>query len=314
MGNNVSSGEATGGGFLTAIGIFLSFTPVGPIAGPLLIPTGLSMMSGKDVPIGGGITYSDDGKGINPFIGEPHRALVKRVTEVSPLKEYHELKSFKEQLKKIDDKRIQKAFGGKTEAEIKSIIMKPIERSNVEVSTMKVKHEKSFPILIKKIDSLDTVMYSIKEHYKQEKSIYKEVVNRLNELSYAKPILGMIATSINVMDNIHFLASHEPEVIGGAGYTIIDNEINEDYKSVLSYVKKINELMADEKELKIIKSNYDTKYRGLVPEIKWKQIGDHSKTTLARIEKLEKEINEKITNETYQQIINMFYGTTISLK
>ena len=309
MGNNVSAGEATGGGFLTAIGIFLSFTPVGPIAGPLLIPTGLSIMSGKDVPTGAGITYSDDGKGVKPFIGEPQRALVKRETEVNPLKEYKELKTFTEQLKKIDDKRIQKAFSGKTEAEIKSIIYNPLERANIEVSTMKCKHEKTFPILINKIDSIDTIMFSINKHFKQEKSIYKEVVNRLNELCYAKPILGIIATSINVMENVKFLASHEPEVIGFAGYNTINNEINEDYQSVLSYVKKINELMANEKELKQIKSNYDLKYRGLVPEIKWKQIGDHSKATLARIEKLEKEINDRITNETYKSIINLYYGT-----
>jgi len=94
MGNNASKGEATAGGFLTIFGTILAFTPAGPFTSSWMIPLGGSLMTGKEQPIGGGITYGDDGGGIKPYIGTPERALINR--EIEYEREKRSWKSYKE--------------------------------------------------------------------------------------------------------------------------------------------------------------------------------------------------------------------------
>jgi hypothetical protein len=82
MGNNTSTEEKVGGGFLTGLGAILAFTPAGPFTSTWMIPLGGAIMTGKDQPIGAGATYSDDGRGIQPFTGIPEQASEIRQEQV----------------------------------------------------------------------------------------------------------------------------------------------------------------------------------------------------------------------------------------
>jgi hypothetical protein len=63
MGNNTSTEERVGGGFLLGLGTILAFTPVGPFTSTWMVPVGGGLLKGKPQ-IGVGITYGDDGKGV----------------------------------------------------------------------------------------------------------------------------------------------------------------------------------------------------------------------------------------------------------
>jgi hypothetical protein len=82
MGNNTSTEEKVGGGFLTGLGIILAFTPAGPFTSTWMIPAGGAIMTGKDQSVGVGITYADDGNGIQPFTGIPEQASEIRQKQV----------------------------------------------------------------------------------------------------------------------------------------------------------------------------------------------------------------------------------------
>lgn len=73
MGNNTSTDEKMGGGLLAIWGILLLPTPVGMFVSPALIGSGGALLTGKSV--GAGVTYTDDGKGTQPYIGNPDDAL-----------------------------------------------------------------------------------------------------------------------------------------------------------------------------------------------------------------------------------------------
>jgi hypothetical protein len=95
MGNNTSTGERAGGGLLTIFGVILAFTPAGPFTSTWMIPAGGALLTGKDQPTGVGITYTDDGKGTIPYIGNPDNELAIR-----------ERMNNYENMKKENDKRL----------------------------------------------------------------------------------------------------------------------------------------------------------------------------------------------------------------
>lgn len=93
MGNNTSTEEKIGGGFLASIGTILAFTPAGPFTSTWMIPIGLSVMSGKEQSVGIGVTYADDGDNFQPFIGDLNNAIKYR--------EYQQEIKCQEQTKKL---------------------------------------------------------------------------------------------------------------------------------------------------------------------------------------------------------------------
>lgn len=107
MGNNTSTEEKIGGGLLTSVGIALAFTPAGPFTSTWMIPVGGALMTGKEQPIGSGITYADDGRGVQPFVGNPEQALEVRQNQVD--KEILE-KSEKEYQKNAEKERLNSSI------------------------------------------------------------------------------------------------------------------------------------------------------------------------------------------------------------